>query len=241
LCVPKVTAAAKDPWPPFKQERRAAILKAAAEIFFAGGYEGASMSKICERVGGSKQTVYNYFHTKQELFITLIEEVSAEALQPLAPSRLAMDDPAHTLAEVGRRYLQIIMSPTALNLYRTVVADSRRFPEIAQIFFEHGPGRATIRLAEALTFYRDKGQISVADPALAAEQFIGMVRDDRHLHVVLGLRPPMDENEISVSVAQAVATFMDGVRPPRAAIEQPAAPRRNLTGQARKIQKEGER
>ncbi len=221
----KVTASSKDLLPAFKQERRAAILRAAAEIFFAVGYEAASMATICERVGGSKQTVYNYFHNKQELFITLIEELSAQVLQPLAPSRLAMDDPASTLAEVGRRYLEIIMSATALDLYRAVVADSRRFPEIARIFFEHGPGRATAHLAEALTFYRDEGRIVVADPVLAAEQFIGMVRDDRHLNVVLGLRPPMDENEIHASVAQAVATFMDGVRPPQRPSTQTVSPR----------------
>lgn len=230
----KVTASSKDLLPPFKQERRAAILRAAAEIFFAVGYEAASMATICERVGGSKQTVYNYFRNKQELFITLIEELSAEVLQPLAPSRLAMDDPASTLAEVGRRYLQIIMSATALDLYRAVVADSRRFPEIARIFFEHGPGRATARLAEALTFYRDEGRISVADPVLAAEQFVGMVRDDRHLNVVLGLRAPMDENEIDASVAQAVATFMDGVRPPQAASKHTASSRRKSGGQSNK-------
>ncbi len=212
----KVTAPSKDILPAFKQERRAAILRAAAEIFFAVGYEAASMATICERVGGSKQTVYNYFRNKQDLFITLIEELLAEVLQPLAPSRLIMDDPASTLAEVGRRYLQIVMSPSALDLYRAVVADSRRFPEIARIFFEHGPGRAAARVAEALVFYQDEGRILVGDPVLAAEQFVGMVRDDRHLQVVLGLRPPMDQNEIDVSVAQAVATFMDGVRPRQA-------------------------
>ncbi|MDF3814339.1 MULTISPECIES: TetR/AcrR family transcriptional regulator [Rhodopseudomonas] len=230
----KVASSSKDLLPAFKQERRAAILRAAAEIFFAVGYEAASMATICERVGGSKQTVYNYFRNKQELFITLIEELSAEVLEPLAPARLAMDDPASTLAEVGRRYLQIIMSATALNLYRAVVADSRRFPEIARIFFEHGPGRATAHLAEALTFYRDEGRILVADPVLAAEQFVGMVRDDRHLNVILGLRPPMDENEIDASVAQAVATFMDGVRPSQARSRQTVSPRPKTGGRSTK-------
>jgi AcrR family transcriptional regulator len=220
-----MTASSRDLLPPFKQEKRAAILRAAAEIFFAVGYEAASMATICERVGGSKQTVYNYFRNKQELFITLIEELSAEVLQPLAPSRLAMDDPASTLAEFGLRYLQIIMSTTALDLYRAVVADSRRFPEIARIFFEHGPGRATAHLAEALSFYRDEGRIAIADPVLAADQFIGMIRDDRHLNVVLGLRPPLDEHEIDASVAQAVAIFMDGIRPPQPAPIYPPSPR----------------
>lgn len=217
----KVIGTSKDVLPAFKQERRTAILQAAGEIFFAVGYEAASMAAICERVGGSKQTVYNYFRNKQELFITLIEELSAEALKPLAATGLAMDDPASTLTAVGRRYLQIIMSPTALNLYRAVVADSRRFPEIARIFFEHGPSRATAHLAEALSFYRDQGRIVIADPALAAEHFIGMIRDDRHLNVVLGLRPALDQKEIDASVAQAVAIFMDGVRASQAASRRP--------------------
>ncbi len=103
----------------------------------------------------------------------MIEELSAEVLQPLAPSRLAMDDPANTLVEFGLRYLRIIMSPTALDLYRAVVSERRRFPEIARIFFEHGSCRATAHLAEALSFHRDEDQIAIADPVLAADQFIG--------------------------------------------------------------------
>ena len=49
-------------------DKRRAILAAALELFREIGYERASMSKISEKIGGSKSTLYNYFKSKEELF-----------------------------------------------------------------------------------------------------------------------------------------------------------------------------
>lgn len=53
-------------------EKRQAILDVAAEVFREAGFERASMSEICTRVGGSKATLYNYFPSKEELFFEVM-------------------------------------------------------------------------------------------------------------------------------------------------------------------------
>ena len=50
-------------------EKRQAILDVAAEVFREAGFERASMSEICTRVGGAKATLYNHFASKDELFL----------------------------------------------------------------------------------------------------------------------------------------------------------------------------
>ena len=49
-------------------EKRSAIVAAAWGVFREKGFEGTSMSDVCERVRGSKATIYRYFKSKDELF-----------------------------------------------------------------------------------------------------------------------------------------------------------------------------
>ena len=55
----------------FTPEKRAQILRGAAEVFAADGYQGASMARIAAVAGVSKGTLYNYFDTKAALFTAM--------------------------------------------------------------------------------------------------------------------------------------------------------------------------
>jgi TetR/AcrR family transcriptional regulator, mexJK operon transcriptional repressor len=107
-----------------------------------------------------------------------------------------------------------------------VVAEGIRFPDLARIFFEAGPGRASARLAVVLEEFRRRGEIKVDDSRRGAERFIGMLRDDLHLKVLLGLRPSPNTAEIDRSVRQAVHIFLHGCR----GIAKTAAQRKRVTG-----------
>ena len=57
---------------PAEQElRRAAILRAAAELFDAEGEQGASLSAIAARAGFTKSNVYRYFESREEVLMSL--------------------------------------------------------------------------------------------------------------------------------------------------------------------------
>lgn len=58
---------------PQRDSRRENILSIAREVFMEEGYAAASMSTIAARVGGSKGTLYNYFRSKAELFVAVIQ------------------------------------------------------------------------------------------------------------------------------------------------------------------------
>jgi len=201
--------------PPRRQRRaadelRAAILAAAAEVFFNRGYEGASLEAVINRVGGSKRAIYSHFGGKKELFAALVTEASSRALAALAPEEIATHDLEATLLAFGRQVIDVVMSPLTLALYRVVVAEGTRFPDLARIFFDAGPGRASARLAVVLEDFRRRGEIDVDDTRRAAERFIGMLRDDLHLQVLLGLRSPPSAVEMDRSVRQAVRIFLQG-------------------------------
>jgi AcrR family transcriptional regulator len=204
-----------------QDELRQAILQAAADVFLESGYAGASIDAVIERVGGSKRAIYSYFGGKKELFEAIVTQISGRALAALTPEAIVARDIEATLMDFGTRAVTLLMSPMTLALYRLVVAEGTRFPELAHAFFENGPGRASTRLAAALKEFERKGEIRVPDRQRAAEHFIGMLRDDLHLKVVLGLLSPPTPREIEQTVRQAVAIFLDGCRRPVS----PRAPR----------------
>jgi AcrR family transcriptional regulator len=195
-----------------QKARRAAILEAAADVFFEAGYEGASIDAIIERVGGSKRTLYDAFGSKERLFAAIVAENVNQVLVALAPQELSGHDLRSTLTDFGTRLMRMLMSPRALALYRAVVAESVRFPELARVFYDNGPGRASARLAEVLEQYRGQGEIEVADCRRAADQFVGMIRDNSHLEVVLGLRKPPRPMQVASRIEMAVGIFLSGVR-----------------------------
>ena len=55
------------------EEKRRDIVRVAAKAFEELGYERTSMLTIAERLRGSKQTLYNYFPSKEELLRAVLE------------------------------------------------------------------------------------------------------------------------------------------------------------------------
>jgi AcrR family transcriptional regulator len=199
-------------------ELRNEILQAASELFLEEGYQfleegyqGTSVEAVIAKVGGSKRAIYSHFGGKKELFEALVMEASNKALEGLMSDELGSLDLESTLVAFGRQVTQVIMSPATVALYRVVVAEGTRLPDVARLFFDKAPGRASRSLAKILDHFRERGQIEVDDSQRAAERFTGMLRDDLHLRVVLGLSPPPTEQEIEKSVQQAVQIYLGGI------------------------------
>jgi AcrR family transcriptional regulator len=57
-----------------KQERRQALLDVAWQLFQTSSYLALTMNDVAERAGLAKGTVYLYFKTKEELFLSLQEQ-----------------------------------------------------------------------------------------------------------------------------------------------------------------------
>jgi AcrR family transcriptional regulator len=55
-----------------KQARQDAILEAAQEIFFAKGLDQATIDEVAEKAELSKGTIYLYFKSKEELYISVL-------------------------------------------------------------------------------------------------------------------------------------------------------------------------
>lgn len=202
---------------PSSEERRATILRAAAEAFFEHGYEATSIDTIIERIGGSKRSIYNEFGNKEGLFTALVSESADEALTALAVEEIVGRNIEDTLLEFGRRLLSIYMSKNLVGVYRAIVTAASRFPDLASAFYQKGPERSATRLAEVLEEARSRGEIDIDDCQIAANHFVGMLRSNLHLQVVLGLREPPCKKEAETIVQSAVDLLLHGICTPKLA------------------------
>jgi AcrR family transcriptional regulator len=63
-----------------RDERRAQILDAAAEVFARRGYEATSIDEVAEAAGISKPVIYDHFDSKKALHIALIDKQTDDLL-----------------------------------------------------------------------------------------------------------------------------------------------------------------
>jgi AefR-like transcriptional repressor, C-terminal domain len=80
-----------------------------------------------------------------------------------------------------------------------------------QEFYDKGPGRGAAKLTEVSGAATARGEISTPDTRVATNYFIGIVRDNLHLQVVLGLRAPPADEEAETAVTSAVEIFLNGI------------------------------
>jgi AcrR family transcriptional regulator len=87
--------------PHAKDERRSAILRAAADLFDDLDFDDLSMAMIAQRAGLAKGTLYLYFRTKEELFLHLLLSRLADWFETLGIALDASTGPVEP-AEVAR-------------------------------------------------------------------------------------------------------------------------------------------
>jgi AcrR family transcriptional regulator len=195
------------------ERRRLAILKAATEVFLERGYEGTTLDEVIRRSGGSRATLYELFGNKEGLFAAIIAESCDEIVAPLPePDALTAIDPREALEALASTFLGVMLTPTNLALYRAVIAEGVRFPELGALVFRSGPLIAAERLSVYLRHQTEAGVLSVPDADLAARQFLEMIKGDLHFRALLNPSDLPSADEVDDCVGSAVTLFLEGVR-----------------------------
>lgn len=195
------------------EARRQAILDTAAEVFQETGFERTTMSAICERLGYSKATLYNYFSSKEELFSAVVFEATEQEFRAthdaLDPT---VQDLGHALQLFGQRFLTLIYSPQVQAVRRLMVSEAGR-SHLGRQCYELGPARSEADTAEFLRQAMDAGKLRAADARVAAVHLRGLLEAEWvHRFIFQVLQEPSAE-DIQATVQRAVAVFMAAYGP----------------------------
>jgi AcrR family transcriptional regulator len=130
------------------------------------------MDEVAARAAASKVTVYKHFTDKPTLFAAVVTEAidEAEALsRPLVDHLAESTDVERDLRRFARRHVVDVTQPHLIQMRRMIIAEARRFPELAQTWHRAGPERAHATLAGTFERLANRGLLRVPDPLLAAQ------------------------------------------------------------------------
>ena len=192
---------------PRRDLKRDTILAIALQVFLEEGYAAASMSTIASRVGGSKGTLYNYFRSKAELFVAVIQDQCD--IHQTQIFDVPDQDIRAFLIELGRRFVRLLLSEEVITLHRIVVAEATRFPEIGEALYEAGPKRGKQRLVAYLREAIADGRLKAScNPERAAEQAMEMALGGMYRRRLWNVGPTPTDEEIEAAIASAIDVFM---------------------------------
>lgn len=80
--------------------REPRILEVAGRAFAEGGYDRASMDRIADLAGVSKPMLYEYFGSKEGLYLAYVDRIGGELVARLAAAEAAVRDDARPRAVV---------------------------------------------------------------------------------------------------------------------------------------------
>ena len=190
-------------------DSRRRLIEAATEAFKEEGYR-ASVERIAAKAGVAKQTLYNHFAGKDDLFAEMVRQASGAIL-------VALDGDEADIRESLLRFSSVFRDRVlgdCLAHYRTLIAEAPRFPELAKSFYDNGPAQTTGRLAAFLGRAMAKGALRADHPVFAAEMLLGMLTGIERTHRLCGA-PALPPDAEARRVAQIIDCFLVAYAPER--------------------------
>ncbi|MGL5939268.1 MAG: TetR/AcrR family transcriptional regulator [Waterburya sp.] len=150
--------------------KREQILQGAMKVFLQHGYAGASMDRVAEVAKVSKNTIYNHFQDKEGLFTALIEQITTNRFQIVFGSVPLKGEPAVVLRQIAEKLLSVILPDREYICFlRLLIAESERFPKLAQLFISHLPKKVLSILGE---YFRSHPELKLPNPEATARIFM---------------------------------------------------------------------
>jgi TetR/AcrR family transcriptional repressor of mexJK operon len=194
--------------------KRAAIVRAALQVFLREGYARASVDAIAAEARVSKRTIYDYYGDKETLFLSALRETSADQAaafdELLARTLGEVTDLEADLTAFGREFAAAIArSPERAAVMRLMIAEATHFPALVRDWGKVGSVQQA--LAARLAALADDGLLDVPDPLEAAQHFGMLVTGAVSARSLYGA-VAVDDDEIDRLVTGGVRAFLRAYR-----------------------------
>jgi TetR/AcrR family transcriptional regulator, regulator of autoinduction and epiphytic fitness len=189
------------------RQKQESILKAALVAFLEFGYDRTTIDYVAQQAEVSTATLYKHFPSKADLFggimaqVWRTDQISSTPVSPDLPPRSA-------LLQIGQEYAQLLTSPNIQPLFRVVIAEASRFPELGTELYHRGKEPFLKRLHAYLQEQVAVGTLVIVDIPLASRQFLGMINDIIFWPRFLIMDLKISDSDIENVIVNAVETFL---------------------------------
>jgi AcrR family transcriptional regulator len=155
-------------------ERRAALLAAAREVFARLGYHAAGVSDIIEAAGVARGTFYNYFESKRAVFQACLESVMESVAAAVRPIDVSLPIEPQVRQNV-RGMVEGLLADRDGS--RILFADAASIDEDGVEALAAFYGAATARIEKALRHGQLLGVVRDCDAGVVAMLLLGMLKE----------------------------------------------------------------
>ncbi len=189
------------------EQRRLAILEAAKGAFLERGYVSTSMAEVSARVGGSKQTLYSYFSSKEDLFIAMMMEKGVAIIDPLFNAFHEETDLKAAIEAFAVAFVRFVAGDEVLAFRRIIYAEGAK-STLGKIFYENGPKRGWTKMALDFQRAMDAGRMRKSDPWVAAAQFSALCESGPIQRLLEGSVAGFTDDDLVAAGKAAADTFI---------------------------------
>jgi TetR/AcrR family transcriptional regulator of autoinduction and epiphytic fitness len=193
------------------------MLDAAQRAFLRDGFHATTMERIAEDAGVSRQTLYNYFSDKEQIFVALIQERKVEQSRALVRRMfeiLARGDAAAGLEEATRMLLTHGADGDSVALFRLIMDVAEEMPDlIARVrvqVIEHG----IAALHGALRRGIESGTLRPVDPEVVAHLIFAAATGYGIVHPILLGEHRLPPDRVAAGLADLLRHGLAAVPPP---------------------------
>ena len=189
------------------------ILESARDLFMAEGYGAVSMDQVAKAAGVSKATVYAHFGSKEKLFAEIIHHACRAFAVDLFPAVEDEPDIAVALRRIATAVEQFLLGEGPIKVYRIIVSEGPRFPELVEAWYGTGPLPFRAMLSEFLRKATASGKLVIPNPTLAADQLVALVKGPLYLRRLFNMPSRPEDPTREEVVDGAVQMILDAYRP----------------------------
>ncbi|MES2625560.1 MAG: TetR/AcrR family transcriptional regulator [Pseudomonadota bacterium] len=188
-------------------DKREEVLDIASETFLSKGFDGTSINVMAREAGISKESIYRYFGSKEDLFLAVVErelEVYKKGMQETI-SHFHGKTLKEALFSVAEATLRVASDDRTLALRRLIFQMSANGSKVGSHYFLAGPDIAYQNLVRLFEHYQPAADFPVTK---LSRYFIAMVLHRTMLQRECGVQESLSLEEIRRRSIEAVEDFL---------------------------------
>lgn len=188
-------------------DKREEVLDIASETFLSKGFDGTSINVMAREACISKESIYRYFGSKEDLFLAVVErelelykKCMLETISQFQGRTLQQ-----ALFSVAEATLRVASIDRTLALRRLIFQMSANGSKVGIHYFMAGPEIAYQNLVRLFEHYQPVTSFSSTK---LSRYFVAVVLHRTMLQRECGVQEKLSSEEISLSCNEAVEDFM---------------------------------
>jgi TetR/AcrR family transcriptional regulator, mexJK operon transcriptional repressor len=193
---------------PKDMEKRAAILRAAHQLFLGRGLSAVTIDDVAGEAGVSKMTVYSNFEDKEAIFEAVVGAQAGRMEDTFQQIQIGGGRVDVVLTSYGMALLSFLFSPEIMRFDQILSSETNNHIDLGRRFYRAGPGKILTEITAIIRSAVKNKELYTQDPQQAAEDLISLWLGMIPLQYRFNQLESVSEATISKRVKHGVAVLM---------------------------------